>query len=317
MSQLGWRRDADPAGDPLGLLAYFSPGPDCSARVLLHPRLTFLPCRVESHESLAATFQVGVDARIVRAADIAAWSAYAANRAAPDTRGQLGHVVEAVVGLRDADGDDADRLAERDRLIAESTALRRDLAAPDLVHEVRAALSQYQLQLWAAQRDDATVDGGLGYTRLAETLERLGVNGDGSLDERARRWLADRELHVHYARQHLEAVNARIAALEPREPMPDVVSGNVGSWMRWISTAVAEQVVVLVELVDPSNEELIDALIDASSVKRIVYVTADVPLLREAMRLPSELAAARDVLVNRRPVGPVSEDALRSMSLTR
>jgi hypothetical protein len=96
-----------------------------------------------------------------------------------------------------------------------------------------------------------------------------------------------------------------------------VLAGNVSSWLRWIASAVSEPVVVLVELVEPSHEALIDALIDASGLKRVVYVTADLGLLREAMRLPSELAAARDVLVNRRPVGAVSDDAPSSLSLTR
>ena len=47
----GNRTEAAEFGDPDAMLARFEPGPDRVARVVLHPRLSFVPCAAADFEA--------------------------------------------------------------------------------------------------------------------------------------------------------------------------------------------------------------------------------------------------------------------------
>jgi len=318
MGELGHGRCADPGNeDRSGLLACFHPDAGSTARVLLHPSLTFVACRSAYHEAVATTFLAGVDARVVTAGDLALFEpgAPAALDHPADFAAQVTQVHSAVVEL--AGGEERAALRdERSHLERERAAMANRAEVPAIVHEVRAALRDYELELWAAQRRIESSDAP-GPDRLIALLASAGVPDDAPLDERARHWLAEEQLRAHYALQHLDALDARIAELDamgiertpstplsppspaahtPDSPLPTATR----QLLRWIAAATTEPLLVLVDIVHPRDSELLDALLDASEGRRVVYVTGDVPLLRLANLLPADLAAVRDPLVTPR-----------------
>ena len=66
----GNRTEAAEFGDPDAMLARFEPGPDRVARVVLHPRLSFVPCAEADFEAFRLTFAVDVSARIFTAEEV-------------------------------------------------------------------------------------------------------------------------------------------------------------------------------------------------------------------------------------------------------
>lgn len=318
MGELGHGRCADPGNeDRSGLLACFHPDAGSTARVLLHPSLTFVACRTAYHDALAATFLAGVDARVVTAGDLALFEpgAPAPTHHPGDVAAQITQVHSAVVQL--AGGQERAALREeRARLERERAEMAASVEVPPIVDEVRGALRDYELELWAAQRRIESSDTP-GPDRLIALLASVGVPDDAPLDDRARHWLAEEQLRAHYARQHLDALDARIAELDaldielapstplaaparpgptPDSPLPTATR----QLLRWIAAATPEPLLVLVDVVHPRDTELLDALLDASEGRRVVYVTGDVPLLRLANLLPADLAAVRDPLVTPR-----------------
>jgi hypothetical protein len=295
MGQRGQGRCADRTGDPLGLLARFDPADDVAARVVLHPRLTFVACPTAVHDELVGTFRVGVDARLVRAADVTAGGPASGSRAA-EVAARLREVRAAVAALT----------SERD-------GLERGLVQPDAVQELRAALFDYEMRVWKAQAGQPDPPGtrSSGPDRLVAALSNAGVAVAEAPDDAARRWLADRELASHYTRQHLDAISGRIEELErieralsghlPSEQPPR----DVDALARWLVTGSPEPLVVLVEIVDPATPGLVAAMVRASELRRLVYVTAEPSLLRAAAGLDADVGAVRDVLVTERPTALV------------
>lgn len=312
MGELGHGRCADPDNeDRSGLLACFHPDAGSTARVLLHPALTFVACRDAYHEAVAATFLAGVDARVVTAGDLALWEAGRSAEPGDDFATQITRVHTAVVRLAGEEERAALR-DERARLERERTSLAASAEVPPIVHEVRAALRDYELELWAAQRRIESSDAP-GPDQLVALLVAAGVPDDAPLEDRARHWLAEEQLRVHYVRQHLDALDERIAALDamgieaaPSSPLANDADDGAApptatrDLLQWIVGATREPVLVLIDVVHPRDPELVDALLDASEGRRIVYVTGDVPLLRLANLLPAELGAVRDPLVTPR-----------------
>jgi hypothetical protein len=298
MGQRGQGRCADRTGDPLGLLARFDPAVDVSARVVLHPRLTFVACPTAVQHELARSFRVGVDARIVRAADLTAGGPAPGRRAA-EVALRLREVRTAVATLG-----------------SERTTLEQGLAQPDAVQELRAALFEYEMRVWksqAGQPDPGTAHRGEGAERLVAALVSAGASGDEAPEDVARRWLADRELASHYTRQHLDAISGRIEELERIEraltghldDASEHPPRDVGALARWLVTGAPEPLVVLVEIVDPATPGLVAAMVAASELRRVVYATAEPSLLREASALETDVGATRDVLVTERPTALV------------
>lgn len=317
MGELGHGRCADPDNeDRSGLLACFHPDDASTARIVLHPRLTFVPCREAYHDALAATFAAGIAARVVTAADVASWDPDAPDAAHPDDFvAQISQVHTAVVRLA-GDEERAALREERSRLERERAALAPHAEVPPIVHEVRAALRDHELELWAAQRRIESTDAP-GPERLAALLASAGVPDDGPLDDRARRWLAAAQLDAHYAQQHLAAIDDRIAELAAMGieaatsvPLPDAArtdarpARSTKDVVAAIASASSEPLLVLVEVVTPDETELIDALLDASEHRRIVYVSGVIPFLRMADLLPMDLAAVLDPIVTPRTAPP-------------
>jgi len=298
MGQRGQGRCADRTGDPLGLLARFDPAADLSARAVLHPRLTFLACPTTVHEALVTTLRVGVDARIVRATDLSA-GGEAVGRRAAEISARLRDVRAAVAALA-----------------SERLHVERDLESPTAVQEVRAALFEYEMRMWK-QQADPTAPGSPGAPdsrRLTAALATVGADGGGGApDDRARSWLADRELSVHYGRQHVDAISGRIEELERIEralvghldEASERPPREVDALVRWLVTGSPEPLVVLVEIVDPATPDIVAATAAASELRRVAYVTADPSLLRVASALLPEVGAVRDVLVSERPTALV------------
>ena len=66
----GNRTEAAQFGDPDAMLARFEPAPGRVARLVLHPRLSFVPCAAAAFEAFRATFAVDVAARILTTEDV-------------------------------------------------------------------------------------------------------------------------------------------------------------------------------------------------------------------------------------------------------
>ena len=91
----GNRTEAADFGDPDAMLARFEPGPERVARLVLHPRLSFVPCAAEDFDAFQATFAVDVPARILSADDVIA--ARTSGIGTADITNELDTAIEAVL----------------------------------------------------------------------------------------------------------------------------------------------------------------------------------------------------------------------------
>lgn len=244
----GDRRPASQTDDPDGLLARFQPAPGRTARVVLHPRLTFLPIGRDDLEGLRATFQVALPVRVLTAADVlvlATDTQTRAERAAAyddaiaattDAKEQceaaVGQVAAATELLRAARADADRTCAQRARAEETIAAARERLAmlegAGRSESELRRDLEDARMQVAAAQRelerfgvsqppDVATAEAALAAAeRELERIVTTGRAGIDPVDETAHRlelWAAQRA--VSEARAELE--RARRAEQGPGE----------------------------------------------------------------------------------------------------
>jgi hypothetical protein len=95
----GNRTEAAEFGDPDAMLARYEPGPDRVARVVLHPRLSFVPCATADFEAFRTSFAVDIEARIFTGDDVAGARAEGTGNA--DRIAGLDEAIEAVLSARD------------------------------------------------------------------------------------------------------------------------------------------------------------------------------------------------------------------------
>jgi hypothetical protein len=147
----GEQRPAGDIGDPDAMLARFVPAPGRVARVVLHPRLTFVPCEPDSFAGIAETFEVDVAARICTAADVQA----AADDGAPVAERAAAYdaAIEEVTAARTRRDAAADQVDECERKLRDA---RADV---DRVAQQRAQADE---AIVAARERLALLEGGKG-----------------------------------------------------------------------------------------------------------------------------------------------------------
>jgi predicted nucleic acid-binding Zn-ribbon protein len=134
------------------MLARFEPGPDRVARLVLHPRLTFVPCERADFESVSLTFAVATTARIFSALDVE--SARTGGTESAERTTALDEVIEIALRAREQQEDAARRVAEADdRLEAARTALARLI---DQRAQVAATIAQARQNLAWLERADVS-----------------------------------------------------------------------------------------------------------------------------------------------------------------
>jgi hypothetical protein len=192
----GDRREAAHLGDPHALLARYAPAPDRTARVVLHPRLTFIPCDREYLDAAGRTFAVDAAIRVFGRDDVEA--------AGRDVK------------------DDADR-PDLDAVIAaiEGAAGRRDVAAQQVTQaEARLAEARDHLDRVAAQRATACETIAAARQRLAQLEGTHHSDADLRRElEHARASLAAAESEhaqasAHASRADIDRAQAALAAAE-------------------------------------------------------------------------------------------------------
>ena len=158
----GNRTEAAEFGDPDAMLARFEPGPDRVARVVLHPRLSFVPCARVDFEAFRLTFAVDVSARIFTA--------------------------DEVDDARHDGGDSSERVAAFDEAIEGILSAREQHdAAERRVAEVEVRLVEAQAGLERVAQQRAQVD-----EAVAEARTRLALlEGAGVSDADLEREVAD------------------------------------------------------------------------------------------------------------------------------
>jgi hypothetical protein len=120
----GNRTEPAQFGDPDAMLARFEPGPDRVARLVLHPRLTFVACASEDLDAFAATFAVDVPARIFGTSDLEGASAGGDLNA--DLAATLDEAIEGILSAREQQDAISRRLADaQERLEEAQVALER------------------------------------------------------------------------------------------------------------------------------------------------------------------------------------------------
>jgi predicted nucleic acid-binding Zn-ribbon protein len=114
----GNRTEAAQFGDPDAMLARFEPGPERVARLVLHPRLTFVPCASQDLDAFAATFAVDVPARIFLASDLEGASAGGDLNA--DLAATLDEAIEGILSAREQQDAISRRLSDAQERLDEA-----------------------------------------------------------------------------------------------------------------------------------------------------------------------------------------------------
>jgi hypothetical protein len=130
----GNRTEAADFGDPDAMLARYEPGPDRVARVVLHPRLSFVPCAAADFEAFRRSFAVDIEARIFTSEDVE--DARAEGTGNADRIADLDEAIETVLSARDQQdialrraGEIATRLEEARAAFERVTAQRAEVEA--------------------------------------------------------------------------------------------------------------------------------------------------------------------------------------------
>jgi chromosome segregation ATPase len=239
----GIRREAARLGDPTALLARYTPGPGRTARVVLHPRLTFIPCTPGDAAGLRDTLELGAPARILTADAVAVAAAHGAARSEralvfDDTVAGI----EAARRERDAARSavaDAERAlaataAHLDRVVQQRAEAEAAIAAAlDRIAVLeRADVDEAELR---RQLNDARADVGACEATLAAARGALGVPGGPG------------ELELHAAETAWTRAEAELAAIEAegRRTRPDyeleAASFQLRLWAAQRAAAVARE----------------------------------------------------------------------------
>jgi hypothetical protein len=327
----GEQRPAGDIGDPDAMLARFVPAPGRTARVVLHPRLSFVPCEPDAFDGVAATFEVDVAVRVCCAADVqaaaeggapvaeraaaydAAIEEVAAARARQDAA--AGHVDACERKLRDARAN-VDRVAHQRAQADEAIlAAQRRLALLEGGHgaegELRRELEAAHSAATIASDDLARIiaDATTGreeqirtaeaaLARAEQEIDRIvrgyDEDGDGAVDGAAHRlelWAAQRS--VEGLRSDLERLRASSAADDGRDAV-EVAQRRVDEARARV--AAAER--ALGVRADGAPER--DAVAEASAIR--AQIDAVQRSLADAadVRNQALVAAERDVEAGRR-----------------
>ena len=179
----GNRTEAAQFGDPDAMLARFEPGPERVARLVLHPRLSFVPCAADDFEAFAATFAVDVPARILTAEDVIA--ARTSGTGTADITNQLDTAIEAVLSAREQQDATSRRVVEADARLQEAQAGLERVA--DQRAQVAEAVSEARQRLAWLERADVSetelqhnVD--TARSEVAEAVEELARVSDRAND---------------------------------------------------------------------------------------------------------------------------------------
>jgi predicted nucleic acid-binding Zn-ribbon protein len=108
----GNRTEAAQFGDPDAMLARFEPAPDRVARLVLHPRLSFVPVAAASFDAFCATFAVDVPARILTAEDVI--TARTSGTENAERASAFDETIEAILNTRELHDAASRRLEEAD-----------------------------------------------------------------------------------------------------------------------------------------------------------------------------------------------------------
>jgi predicted nucleic acid-binding Zn-ribbon protein len=151
----GNRTEAAQFGDPDAMLARFEPGPDRVARVVLHPRLSFVPVAADTFEAFRSTFAVDVETRIFSADDVRSARTHGTDNA--DRASAFDEAIEAIVKGREQ----------------QETARRRLEDAEGRLEEAQAALARVAFQREQVDAAVAEARARLAVLENAETQEEL------------------------------------------------------------------------------------------------------------------------------------------------
>src|SRR5262245_56250331 len=140
----GNRTEAAQFGDPDAMLARFEPGPDRVARIVLHPRLSFIPVSASSFDAFQRTFAVDVEARILTAEDVRAARTLGTDNA--DRASAFDDAIEAIVKGRELQETARRRLEDAEQRLEDAqagltrVALQRE-QVDEAIGEARARLA--------------------------------------------------------------------------------------------------------------------------------------------------------------------------------
>ena len=148
----GNRTEAAQFGDPDAMLARYEPGPERTARLVLHPRLSFVPCAAGDFEAFQTTFAVDVPARILTAEDVIA--ARTSGTRTADITNELDTAIEAVLSAREQQDAARRRVAEADARLQEAQAGLDRVA--DQRAQVAEAVSEARQRLAWLERADVS-----------------------------------------------------------------------------------------------------------------------------------------------------------------
>jgi hypothetical protein len=95
----GNRTEAAEFGDPDAMLARFEPAPGRVARLVLHPRLSFVPCDADAFDAFRQTFAVDIAARIFTTEDVIQARANGTDSEA--RAAEFDEAIESIIGARD------------------------------------------------------------------------------------------------------------------------------------------------------------------------------------------------------------------------
>jgi hypothetical protein len=229
----GNRTEAAQFGDPDAMLARFEPGPDRVARIVLHPRLSFVPVATEAFDAFRSTFAVDAEARILTSEDLRTARTLGTDNA--DRASAFDEAIEAIVTgreqqeaarrrLEDAEGrlDEAQSALtrvtlQREQVDAAVADARKRLAVLEVVQteeelEARVAAARRRVSAAEAAQASATerAGGSSPEMRAAEAevektereLQRIqssAVEGGYALDEASHQletWAAQRALDM-------------------------------------------------------------------------------------------------------------------------